>query len=862
MRYVLLIVAAAVIALALRLPHLEQRPMHGDEAVHAFKFGELLEKGYYRYDPKEFHGPTLNYFTLIPAWLGRISTYPQLSEFTLRIVPVFFGVLLVLLTLLITDGLGGWAACIAAALTAISAAFVFYNRYYIQETQLVCFTFGAIACGYRYVRSKNVGWALAAGAFLGLCHATKETCIIAFGCIAASLLLTVMFSRRQSRSARNRAKAVRPRHIAAALAAAAAVSALFFSSFFTNLTGVLDSIRCYSVYFDRAAQNPIHIHPWYFYLKTLVYSRYGGGPVWSEALILVLAAVGFVAAMRTKSKGVVDPRLLRFIAFYTLAMTVIYAAIPYKTPWCMLGFLHGMILLAGVGAVTVTRLASNLRGRAIIGLLLAVGTVHLGWQACRGSYTFYADTRNPYVYAHPVNDVFTIAERVEQISQVHPDGRQMQIQVICPGGDYWPLPWYLRTFPNAWWLSDVDDTTPAAPVIIALPSVDQALMRKLYELPPPGERNLYVPLFDSYTRLRPQVELRGYVTKDLWDSYQQQRAPLTPPQAEQSQTTRPPAEISIEAEDRDVLSGVSRYSHDAMATTFEIMVAHEDVRYARKATLAAFDLLDKLEQELSRYIENSDISRINNLAANQPLTVGLETFECLQRSARMSAETNGAFDITIGALWACRLNDDKTLRTASPAELNLARQRTGMHLLKLNEAEHTVQVLTQGVKIDLGGIGKGYALDKMADLLRQWGIETALIHSGFSTARALGAPAGIKGWPLTMSNPADLEQTLALIHLDNEGVSGSGLQKGRHIIDPRSGEPVQDKLSAWARAADATTADALSTAFMVMTPAQVERYCSQHPDVKAMTVLRKGDIPAGTETVLHYGDWTEELSVH
>jgi thiamine biosynthesis lipoprotein len=185
-----------------------------------------------------------------------------------------------------------------------------------------------------------------------------------------------------------------------------------------------------------------------------------------------------------------------------------------------------------------------------------------------------------------------------------------------------------------------------------------------------------------------------------------------------------------------------------------------------------------------------------------------------------------------------------------------------MHLLKLNEAEHTVQVLTQGVKIDLGGIGKGYALDKMADLLRQWGIETALIHSGFSTARALGAPAGIKGWPLTMSNPADLEQTLALIHLDNEGVSGSGLQKGRHIIDPRSGEPVQDKLSAWARAADATTADALSTAFMVMTPAQVERYCSQHPDVKAMTVLRKGDIPAGTETVLHYGDWTEELSVH
>jgi thiamine biosynthesis lipoprotein len=449
--------------------------------------------------------------------------------------------------------------------------------------------------------------------------------------------------------------------------------------------------------------------------------------------------------------------------------------------------------------------------------------------------------------------VFTIAERVEEISEAHPDGQQIQIQVICPGGDYWPLPWYLRAFPNAWWLIDVDDTIPAAPVVIASPSVEPALMRKLYELPPPGERNLYVPLFDSYTRLRPQVELRGYVTKDLWDSYQQQQAPSMPPQTEQSQTARRPAEISIEAEDRDLLSGVSRYSHDAMATTFEIMVVHEDVRYARKATLAAFDLLDKLEQELSRYIENSDISRINNLAANQPLTVGLETFECLQRSAKMSAETNGAFDITIGALWACRLNDDKTLRTASPAELNLARQRTGMHLLKPNEAEHTVQVLTEGVKIDLGGIGKGYALDKMAELLREWGIETALIHSGFSTVRALGAPAETKGWPLTMSNPANLEQTLAHINLRNEAVSGSGLQKGRHIIDPRSGEPVQDKLGAWARAADATTADALSTAFMVMTPAQIERYCSQHPDVTAMIVLQEREPESGEHKILRYG---------
>ena len=98
----------------------------------------------------------------------------------------------------------------------------------------------------------------------------------------------------------------------------------------------------------------------------------------------------------------------------------------------------------------------------------------------------------------------------------------MYIEVICPGGDYWPLPWYLRCYDNVGWENEVDESTPAAPVIIASASVEPALLRKLYELPPPGERNLYVPLFDTKSWLRPDVELRGYITKELWDSWQQQ----------------------------------------------------------------------------------------------------------------------------------------------------------------------------------------------------------------------------------------------------------------------------------------------------------------------------------------------------
>jgi uncharacterized protein (TIGR03663 family) len=494
--------------------------MHGDEAVHAFKFGELLEDGFYDYDPNEYHGPTLNYLTLIPAWAARAQKSTDLSETTLRIVPVFFGVLLLLLILLIADGLGWTSAVCAAVLTAISPAMVYYSRYYIQEMLLVCFTFGVIASGYRYTRSKSIMWAIPAGIFLGLMNATKETCIIAYGSMALALLLTLLMSGRQSGSVLNTLKAIKPSHLIAALVAAVVVSGLFFSSFLSNPTGILDSVRTYTTYFDRAGQNQLHNHPWYYYLKLLLYYKYGPGPFWSfcsEALIVILAGIGFVIAIRGKGFKVINFHLLRFVAFYTLAMTVVYSVIPYKTPWCLLGFLHGMILLAGVGAVALINLTSNIRGKVFIGILLFVGGAHLALQGYLNSYKYHSDSRNPYVYAHPTTDVFTITEKVEELAKVHPDGYGMQIQVICPGGDYWPLPWYFRRF-EVWWWTDIDKNVMPAPVIIASASMEPKLPEYFY-LPPPGQKNLYIPLFDTYLELRPQIELRGYVTKDLSDSY-------------------------------------------------------------------------------------------------------------------------------------------------------------------------------------------------------------------------------------------------------------------------------------------------------------------------------------------------------
>jgi len=300
---------------------------------------------------------------------------------------------------------------------------------------------------------------------------------------------------------------------------------------------------------------------------------------------------------------------------------------------------------------------------------------------------------------------------------------------------------------------------------------------------------------------------------------------------------------------------MKRFSHEAMATTFEVIIVHEDERYAGQAAVAVFDEVDRLERELSRFIENSDVTRINSLPANQPLQLGLDTFECLKIAGRMYAETNGAFDITIGSLLECWRNEDGTPRSPSPKEIDFARLHTGTNLLQLNDVEHTVRLSASPVQIDLGGIGKGYAVDRIAELLREWSIDVALISGGYSSVLALDAPPGTKGWPLTLTNPAGRKEILARPFLQNGALSGSGVQKGGHIIDPRTIEPIEGRRAAWSSSPDAATADALSTAFMIMGLDEIQQYCSLYPDKLAMVILDKQDENKPEETILRFGAW-------
>ncbi len=171
-----------------------------------------------------------------------------------------------------------------------------------------------------------------------------------------------------------------------------------------------------------------------------------------------------------------------------------------------------MILLAGMGVAFLVRMNSK-----VLEAVLAVCVLHLLYQAVLASRTYSSDPRNPYAYAQTTTDVYAIRNRMEAVAAADPQGREMRIQVISRE-NVWPLPWYLRSFPHVeWWRGATNQMRPAS-VIIVSPDMEAALAHRLYEVPPPGERPLYVSMFRREIDLRPGVELRGYVKQNLWDA--------------------------------------------------------------------------------------------------------------------------------------------------------------------------------------------------------------------------------------------------------------------------------------------------------------------------------------------------------
>ena len=307
-------------------------------------------------------------------------------------------------------------------------------------------------------------------------------------------------------------------------------------------------------------------------------------------------------------------------------------------------------------------------------------------------------------------------------------------------------------------------------------------------------------------------------------------------------------EVKI-VEGKSLPDGLLRFSHEAMATVFEIVVANDDANYASRAAHAAFDELDMIEEHLSRFLETSDVSMINSLPPGKPLVLGPDAYRCIRIALEIASQTNGAFDITISRLIDVWLGTEKKTDRCSQEKNHQAPLRTSWEMLQLNDSERTITVKSEGLKIDLGGIGKGYAVDRMGGVLTDWGVVRALLHGGASSALALQGPNGNDGWPVTLSDPRSGKEIISKIEISHRAISGSGLQKGEHIIDPNTGKPVAGKLAAWSFASAAARADGLSTAFMVMDIAEIEQFCKDHSDTGAIIILDK----SGADGVKRFG---------
>lgn len=284
----------------------------------------------------------------------------------------------------------------------------------------------------------------------------------------------------------------------------------------------------------------------------------------------------------------------------------------------------------------------------------------------------------------------------------------------------------------------------------------------------------------------------------------------------------------------------------AMACRFEITLAGEDGAFA-PAAKAALDEIDQLEDELSVFRATSTISAVNRRAAEQPVVVPRYLIDLLAECQQLHRETDGAFDITSAPLSRCWGFLRRNGQVPDPEAIAASRALVGFDAVHLDRHERAVCFTRAGTELNMGAIGKGYALDRAGSGLRATGVQHALFSAGRSSILAIGGHGD--GWQIELVSPQIAARPLAILTLRDAavGTSGAGVQffveDGRrygHVIDPRTGWPARGVLSVSVVASDATRADALSTAFFVGGIALAERYCATHPDVLALVTPDAG----------------------
>jgi uncharacterized protein (TIGR03663 family) len=409
----------ALLALAVRLPQLGERPMHTDEAVNAYITGELLAGESFHYDPQDRHGPALFILAKPVAQLSGAKNFSELTETQLRLTPVLVGSAMILLFGAGVEWFGFIACLVAALLFAFAPLPLYYNRYFIHETLFVAATLGLILSGRRTLKTNSISSAALAGFCAALMLACKETAVLHFLALGLAAAIGWRFHAA--------GKMPPARTWLTAALAFLVVGILLFTWGGQNWTALADLFRAIPHLAARAVGQG-HENAFWYYAVLLA-----GG--WSGAVILCLAALGMVRSFR-------PPRQI-ILAVYALLITVIYSAIPYKTPWLALNLWLPLAILAGFGVEWLWLAAPKFSVRALmLAFTVALGIL-IGHDTRQWVFQFPAEEKNLYAYAHTGEDLLRLPVRLEQLAR---ENKNSNPRIAVVAADAWPLPWYLRKF--------------------------------------------------------------------------------------------------------------------------------------------------------------------------------------------------------------------------------------------------------------------------------------------------------------------------------------------------------------------------------------------------------------------------------
>src|SRR5262249_37873767 len=508
-------ILAVIVAVWLRFDQIGLKPFHHDEGVMSHFLLNLANSGEYRYNPENYHGPTLYYFALVA-----LRVFGD-NDFALRFTPALFGVLTVLVVWFLRERLGPVGTPVAAFLMALSPGLVYFSRDFIHEMSFGCFSLGVVVGAWRYAESKNFAWLALMATSAGLLFATKETAIItavvmiiAALCAAGWDLMRRLilnreitldaFAREFRRDCANVAPLLDP--ALAAIMIFVFINIFFYSSFFRNWHGVPDAVK--SVFLWTSRSGGEHVKFFWYYI----------GILFKLELPLVIGSLlaGIFIAWR-------GTRFWLFVAAWTLGITLAYSIIGYNTPWLALSFLIPMALLSGHAAQRVYGAPPLISLRLLWAAALVtvlIFNVRLAWAVNFDKYddndnrsgygvdvgrSFglkpYSDGLYGYVYAQTDRDIFQLAQAIKNETDNRPSPYDTPIYVSAP--EYWPLPWYLRDYKKVDYSARMPADGPSKisqPIIIAHANQQQILAGA------PGWRALP----KSFT-LRPGVELVVYV---------------------------------------------------------------------------------------------------------------------------------------------------------------------------------------------------------------------------------------------------------------------------------------------------------------------------------------------------------------